>query len=363
MNSDIETRSVREAIPETVAMLLLLMVLVGTPIYLAADHSDAEGVWIVTATAGALLYEQAGWALNTYIAVLLGFYVVSIGGQLLGGPNVALRTRRILGFVGELMTAATVVLFLFLVFYCARETDKWALMIVFVPMVAIIAFLGLQLGGFVVFERSLRIAAAEKTRINTEGLIRKLGLSSSRSFWLVWVVTSAAIAAVALLASLPLKDLGSTFLAFGFFFLVELFLTGVLAWTHRLRLIDHDFFSRVVVWLLPLLVFALVSVGPLVVFLGLGSPPLPFKLGMAFVTLMGGAALVSFWPRREKPSWLLNWSINGVAARLAERTLKKRLAQTEKHLAELAVEPAEQRSLVWRLLEAVRGPSNRGPAG
>jgi hypothetical protein len=358
MNDHVETRSVRESLSETIAMTLMLLLLAGVPMYLAANSAGAAGSWNAVANAGSLLYEQAGWALNTYIAVLLGFYVVSIGGQLLGGPKAALRTRRILGFVGELMAAATVVLFFFLlVAYCAREPDKWASMIVFVPMVAIIAFLGLRLGSFVVFERSLRIAAAEKTRASTEELIEKLGAYSSRSFWLVWVVTSAAVAIVALLVSLPLLKPGSTVWAFGLFLLLELSLTGVIAWTHRLRLIDRGFFSRVVVWSLPFLCFVLVGLGPLSLYLRVGSSPSLLRLGAAFLVLTGGAALVSFWPRREKPSWILNWSINGVSAKRALRTLKKRLAHTEKQLAALAVEPDVPRALFWRVVEAVRSSS------
>jgi len=60
----------------------------------------------VAPVVGAEFLAHVGWGFGVYIPVMLGFYAIVIGGQLVASPTVAARTRRRLGFAAEAMACA-----------------------------------------------------------------------------------------------------------------------------------------------------------------------------------------------------------------------------------------------------------------
>jgi len=89
--------------------------------------------------------ESLDWAISTIVSVLLAFYAVSIGGQLLQVEKLA-STRNILGVVGAAIGAATLLLATLVIAYASTSPETWGQVVSLVPVTAIILFLVLHLG-------------------------------------------------------------------------------------------------------------------------------------------------------------------------------------------------------------------------
>jgi hypothetical protein len=139
-----ETRSVRQTASESVAVSLVILIVVSLPVLNIASSKGGSAAFEWTVAAGRLLFGQLGWTLTIYVTVLSAFYAVSIGGQILGDANAAARTRRVLGFIAELMAAATLALMLFVAFYRWQVPAMWA---VFVVLAQVVEYLASGLDG------------------------------------------------------------------------------------------------------------------------------------------------------------------------------------------------------------------------
>ncbi|MBG6059975.1 hypothetical protein IWX89_003448 [Cryobacterium sp. MP_M3] len=310
-----ETASETGAISAVFIVVALLLILI-------SSSNDIGKALTWAADAGRLLYSHLGWTLSIYITALLAFYAVSLGGQILGGPDEAARTRRVLGFVAELMAAATITLVAFIAVYCWQYPPMWPVLIILLPVVGLLLFLALQLGNFLVLDLETRIALTEKTQEQTKNRLEGVTERSQRSFFLVWALNSAVIAFGALWVTLPLSPLSSVLVMWLIYLVAVALLLGVNAMTMTTFLTSRDAQTRVVIWAFPTLTYAILVVAAIALLLGGNDSPLP-QLGWAFILIITTTLTTSYWPRSHAPRWILDWSINGSAARLAERTLSK----------------------------------------
>ena len=138
--------------------------------------------------AGKVVLQHIGWAFGAYIPILLGFYAIVVGGQLVADPATAARTRRMLGLVAEVMTGCLVPALALIVAACIAEPAQAGALFVVVPVSAVMFFLAIQLGGFVVFERAEQLATAERTRDWAKERLRTLRSRSRTPIWLVVLV-------------------------------------------------------------------------------------------------------------------------------------------------------------------------------
>ena len=352
-----ETRSVRETAWESIAFSLVILILVFLPVLGIAGTKGVTAAIKWTVAAGRLLSGQVGWTLTIYVTVLLAFYAVSIGGQILGDANAAARTRRVLGYIAELMAAATLAPVVFVAFYCWQVPAMWAVFIVLVPVVGIILFLALQLGSFVVFAREVRIANAERARHQACEQLRRLRRRSRHRFWLVWVANSAVIATIGLLVSLTANLTGRTaLLLYIYYVITAAILLAADAYSLHEFLGANDLFTRVTTWVLPFLLYLLVGVLPFQAFFMSGKLRLPLPVGWSLVAVIVLTLTTTFLPRARASRAMIDWSIQGASARWAAKSLTKKYSKAVREYRELqASQPAAPR-LLRRIRDALRPP-------
>jgi hypothetical protein len=360
------SRSLKETASDTAAMSGLFILLITLLAFLSAG-TEENGVRALkwAANAGELLYGQLGWTLSIYITVLLGFYAASIGGQILGGQESADGTRRLLGFIAELMAAATVCLVLFIVLYCSQEPSQWPILVVLIPVVGIVIFLAMQLGNFVVPERDIQIALAEKTRDLTGAKLIEVRKRSRRSFFLVWGANSAVIGLLTFVTALPtgaggiLETLlvGLCFIGWVALLLIAhaISLHSLLAWSDRTSRIITGVITPILMYVAFLAVLVLGASGDL---------GLPIRFRWALVIFVIGSAATTYWPRSYAPPWILNWSMQGVSAKWAARSLAYERARAVRKYLRLKAERSKptamtgEPNLLRRLMVALKAPAS-----
>jgi hypothetical protein len=355
-----ETRSVKETASETAVIGSLMLICIALLIVGLAGSGDGGAralEW--TASAGKLLYGQLQWTLSVYITTLLAFYAVSIGGQVLGGPVAAANTRRVLGFIAELMAAATLALVAFVAVHCWQNPANWAVLIILLPVVGIILFLALQLGSFLVPDREIRVALAESTRAQACEQLARVRQRSRHGFLIVLGANSAAIGLGAFLLSLPVAVDDSAFLLWSFYvgLAAVMLLTTAVASYGRLTFRDRE--VRIVIgFLLPSFMYlglAIAVVG--LIISGVAMPP---RAGWSVTLLIVAMVATGYWPRTQAPRWILDWSMQGVTAKCAGRSLTKEYMKAVRTSRELKAARPVRGSLPRRLLDGLRAAVREG---
>ena len=256
-----EARSSRETVLETGLFAIFLLAVTASPFTIIGAMQGPDAALGAVGDAGGVLLEHIGWALSGYIAVLLGFYLVVIGGQILGGGDEAARIRQLLGAVAELVGAAAIVLVVMVGAHCVGEPRSWAVFIAIGPMVVLVVFLAVALGRFLIPGREMRLEDAERRRKSSRLRSRKFSVRTRRQFMPVWATN-------AIIASMP----GTTVFAvwggvavsgpwntaiFGIF--LFLLATALLGWNGFARYmaeLDGGWSPRVIFSLLTLVVYA-----------------------------------------------------------------------------------------------------------
>ena len=298
------------------------VVVVSLLLYGNVAGADAVVVWLKAG--GKVLYDQLGWTLGLYVTVLLGFYAVSIGGQVLGGGAAVARARRILGVVAELMAAVTAPVVLMVAFYCVFDPPKWAVFLVLLPVVGVVLFLALQLGAFVIFDRASQIAEAERARAWARHKMTTLALRSRRRVTVVLLLNALAVAILAVLVTVPTSSIRDAVELGAITFAAVLLLLGMNALgIYLYRTGAHDPFSVAADFLPSFAVNGVgIAVGVIVVL-----PPGGAALGWGVFATIAATLLSSFWPRTRMNRFVLDWSVQGAASTLAARTVAKKYAK------------------------------------
>ncbi|TFC87186.1 hypothetical protein E3T24_05605 [Cryobacterium sp. TmT2-59] len=360
MSEKFETRSVKETASETALISSLMLICLALLIFGLAGSDDGGAralEW--TASAGKLLYGQLEWTLGVYITTLLAFYAVSIGGQVLGGTVEAANTRRVLGFIAELMAAATLALVAFVAVHCWQNPANWAVFIILLPVVGIILFLALQLGSFLVPDLEIRIALAESTRAQAREQLARVRRRSRRSFWLVFGVNAAAIGLGVFLLMLPVDVGDSAFLLWLLCVgLVTLMLLTTAVASHG-RLTFRDREARIFIgFLLPS--FMYLGLAMAVIGLIVGGVALPPRAGLALTVLIVATVTTGYWRRTQAPRWFLDWSMQGVTAKSAARSLTKEYVKAVRSSRELKAARPVRGNLPRRLFDGLRAAVRQG---
>lgn len=362
MREDMATEHVRDAAPvrprgealRDIAGLSAITTVLAL-LFLALPGGDVvERVRDSAPTAGLSVLDHIGWGLGVEIPVMIGFYAIVIGGQLVASPDVASRTRRHLGFLAEAMAGCLTPALLLVIVACIHDPKVAGSLFVIVPTAGVAYFLASQLGGFAVFEDSLVLANARDTRAWAEEKLTFLKHRSRRSAWLVGSANAAVIGisgiVVTVLVAVPEGSVALVALAYLVFagFLVAVgryFIHASLSARYRIDV--------VFVWLASTLLLLLALVLP-VVFFSSGVP----SAGLALAVMLALALLSTLWPRKIRRTLLGQWSVNriGVAGAAKEVTsIRARSVRTIVRLSRVDRPELGPPSRIERLLSAVRG--------
>ena len=351
-----DTRPVREAALETAILSALLLCCALTPIVIILSRRGAAAAWRSIVDTGALLYGQLGWTLNLYITVLLAFYAVSIGGQVLGDAKDAARIRWNLGIVAEFMAASTAILAVFVVAYLFTEPSRLASVVVVAPAMLIIAFLAVQLGSFVVLDLDERLKVARSAMDGLQGALQKVKLSSSKPVLLVATSNLVILSALAWLAGAVQLFTLAALRWYGMCFAVTLVLMGSLAVSKYLVQAGIVVHYKWVVWLVP---FFLCGATVLVA-IGLAAADVDgigLRAALALTVIVVGSCLSVFYSGLGPRRLALDWTIHGAVSKLAARALEKKYRTASERWRSLVQEDLSQEAgprLFQRLRDAFR---------
>ena len=343
--AELPPRSARETASEIGALILGILTIAAVIVTMCTVAFGGAPVLAWLVAAGEVLCAQLGWTLGLYVTVLVAFYAVSIGGQVIGGGAAVARARRRLGGIAELMAAATVPVVLLVALYCVFHPPVWAVFFVVLPVVGVVFFLAIQLGAFIVPDRETRVADAAAARAWARLRMAALSRRSRRQFWLVLLVNSVVIGMLSALFSVAVVPLVDSVELWALHSALALLLLGMNAWALYSFRTRTDLFSAVVMFAAPAFLYGVLFVSGFVVTTVLS----PGIVATAVTTL-----LTSFWPRSWGPRFVHNWTIQGSATALAARTVaKKYVAATREYLA-LTAQPPGPPSPLQRLRDGIR---------
>ncbi len=350
------SRPVKEAVTEIIGMSVLGLFIV---FVLAAFPGGNDGVYRamgLAPAAGAVVLQHIGWAFGAYIPILLGFYAIVIGGQLVADPATAARTRRILGFVAEAMTGALVPALVLILAACIADPSQAGALFVILPVAGVMFFLAIQLGGFIVFERELRLASAERSRDWAKGRLNTLRRRSRKPMLLVVTVHTLTGGLIGIGMTLILtRPTGSIVVLFLLYGLIALGLA--FASVHGLHTFRtaRDRTSKVMAWMIPsgLYLAGLMLALEVLTTSGVAA-------GASVLAVVASSAASTFWPRKRTSQFLLNWTLQGAATGYAAKSVSSTYVSTMREIRELtqtpgADKPPTLRDRVASALQAFRG--------
>ena len=357
------SRPVKEAMGE-IAGLSIVATFVAFVLLAFPSESALPQLEKAAPVAGAEVLTHIGWGFGVFIPVMLGFYAIVIGGQLVAAPAVAARTRRQLGFVAETMAGALAPALLLIVTVCVKDPTKAGSLFVILPAAGVTFFLAVQLGGFVVFEPALRLAEATRSRAWAASQLPALRFRSRRPVWLVAIATilvGGALGVTVKLAVAPPS--GSEALIAGIYLLFAFGLTACNLYGIDISLSGRDRFTKIAAWLFPLsmaIAVPSIAIGLLVV----GAT----ASGAGLFTVLAFCTISALWPRKIPWAFARDWSVQGAGAALAAKAVARTYRTSVRAVNELSATreqgtTGEVRKRVSAILSALRGEVPAHEAG
>jgi hypothetical protein len=332
-----ETRSAGPAVAETVVFTSSLLSLIAVPLLIIGMVQSPDAAVRVASDAGDVLLEHVGWTLSGYIAVLLGFYVVVIGGQIFGGGKAAGRVRRLLGGVAELIAAAAIALVVMVAVYCVGAPRNWWVFVAVLPTASLIFFLAVQLGRFMIPDRAFRLEEARGARAATRLRLRGLSRRSRLPFTVVWAATAAGLATAAMLAALiasasvnaVFPSVPETAFVLALYFVMALFLLAWNAFATYATELDRSRANRLLFVLMSAFIYGAVLL--------LCWPSLTAVTGWLVWPVVGiaAAAVVCTVLPAATQGWPTDWSFRGAVNRVVARRLARAYAQSVRTILSL----------------------------
>lgn len=343
-----QTRPVRSAAYEIVVMVVALLLVMGLAVIRVPGGAGPVTFASWAGRAGEVLLTHIGATFGVYVPTLLGFYALVVGQQIVDAPRFAARTRRVLGRVAEVMAACLVPALVLIVAACLRRPELAGAMFAVVPMTALVFFLALQLGSFVIIEDELRRENAQESLEWASA--RRAGLRGTSAKKWPWIVAGNCfvLGLVGLLASIVVK--GTVPESWFGGLLVTLLSAGlgpgiivIFIISKYLGLITEGATGRLLSSSLPILLWTIATVQIVTELAGwrTDSPATTGNAVLAAVTL--AASLSAYCPLGKVPVALGDWTVASVAQGMAAAELDRVKAQSEAILRELepVVAPVE----------------------
>ena len=263
---------------------------------------------------------------------LIGFLAVATGAIYFNDPREADAERRVLGGIGTFLGGAAIVMLVYIGIYAATP-QLWPLWLPLALTGGLIAFLAINIGRYVArspIEIHQGLQDAIKKRNDRSASLEK---KSQLPGWVTLPATSTIIALLATVAASlhigaePDRLIVLFLISLLACLVVNALASGVLVSYYtdisQLRLM------RVLTVLLPLIAYLVVSLGIIAtVWITYGA-----RVGIGALIIGAGCLIAQAFPRCAQQQWLLNMTINGLAASNATKLLR---SQNAKDTAEVA---------------------------
>jgi hypothetical protein len=352
-----ETRSVGAAISETAGLALGVVLLLFVPFAIIGALDSWGAAVDAASSAGEALIPHVGWALTGDVTVLLGFYLVVLGGQILDGGDAA-RTRRVLGVVAESMAAASIGILALIVVHCVQTPTEWGVIVAVVPMVLIIVFLAVQVGRFLILDREQTLTAAVLTRNTVRRRLRMLTSRSRRGFLPVFLANAGVAAGLGLLMAIAvglpsagaLEQVAIGGIGAAIFVVLAGMLFGWITFATYMSELEPGWYSRSVFIALSVFVLAVV-VSVCVLWAEAGFA----EISWGAAVVCAATTVLAVCPPPSKRPRLADWSFRASIRTLLARRLAKTYARSVREIINLRVPRAAQ-TLIQRFRTWLSSP-------
>lgn len=280
--------------------------------------------------------ENYGWAFGGYVSVLLGFYVVVIGGQFIGDSVFQHKIRQDLGSIGLIIAGTLVPSVTLIALGCAAKPEKAGALFLVAPSALLVGFLAIRLAALGVWEKNLRLAAAREDRIRAKQTLSRLKVRSDRNPVAVGTVN----ASVALIFGFAVEYLtmGMRFLSdpvlalltLGASVMVAYLLVHVAIFFHRRNLHYVGSQRKLMPWFLIVATYVC-TFTTIVRLLTRGVVP-GFALLVSTATFL---LVVTTIRGRKNGSFFTRWSLWGAAVRMAINDTRATLSRADREIREL----------------------------
>ncbi|PQZ99137.1 hypothetical protein CQ019_16395 [Arthrobacter sp. MYb229] len=155
------TRPISESIAEAVALVVASSVVIFGLISINLEGGEIDQTVPVAREFGAAILDEIGWICGFYLTILIGFYVVTISGQIRGISERATRTSRTLGLYATFIVGAIVPALVLCVMAAIGDPEKLGKLVVAVPALVVLIVMSLTLSGFAVNDKKVQLKIAE----------------------------------------------------------------------------------------------------------------------------------------------------------------------------------------------------------
>jgi hypothetical protein len=254
------------------------------------------------------------------------------------------------------LLAAVVVIFVVLIcIRCIQSPGNWPIILVLAPIAAVIVFLAVQLGSFLVADRPFRLAEAQRTRVQSTAVLKSSKLRSRWNPLIVVLVNSGVIAIFAGAATLPLGSLFASAVYSGFFLIAAVLVISVSVFAKYEWRKSPDWASRAAVVVMALLVLLAELALAVSVTLAVEEPRGWF-IAAPLIGVLVIASLLVWTKPPQRWRWVRNISVYGAAARVSARTACRRYVKATREVIRLSepASPPDPIGRVARLLAFLR---------
>ncbi|MEB0306261.1 hypothetical protein QN345_13205 [Cryobacterium sp. 10I1] len=340
----VEPLSYRQTALFAAAPAVTLMVIgLGLPVLIKLNL-DQQNPLVTLVEGGKTLAAHLGWVIPVIIAALLGFLAAALAGNGHSDAVEADRLRRVLGGTGLLLGTAGVLIAVYVGIYAATSPD-WALFLALVPATVLIGFLALFIGRYVAFSDDEQLIELDASMLLRKERMSTLGERSLRPWWVAILTSAIAIALTAAGVAVSLRtekslDIFFIVLILGFAASLVVLLFG---WLVLVTTYIDTTKSQFMTWAPALgvyLTIAALIVNVMFVNHGLWA-------GFGSLLIGGGCLFVLLFPRKQQGQWLLNRSVNGLAAASAYKRLVDQQATDSARRDTLLLSIADEASANW----------------
>lgn len=339
-----------------------LVFLLALPTYVSFSLGGGVG-WVLDV--GAEIERSLSWSIPSALSVLVAFYAVVIGGQLLNVENVR-EIRNLLGLVSAFIGAACVLALAYVAAHAVAHPKSWGTAAVLTTFVALICFLAMNIG-FLMTSRGGRADAIREELSKANGALDLISQAHGkpetgqpRRFWSlpvsVGVVSVPVGTGLAAVLAGSFGSWGSAVLsvAFGAVTTTACVWASTLIFAQGYKHPEDALLRRV----LPIGFGAMAPTGGLAIIVLFADAANEFQVAaLAGYVSAVVATVCGSWPLRWTPRRLRSGSVRGFAMWQAARTLTVRRDVLASELAALVPPPVEKPPRLARLRSLLGRPA------
>ncbi|WP_306231775.1 hypothetical protein [Agrococcus beijingensis] len=320
--------------------IVALAIAASSSMLLRAD-TDPMALIVAARRAGESVAGHIALIFGVLIPVLLGFYALIVGQQLVDDPIGASRTRRKLALLAEAVTASFVPAFAVVALYAVSAPSRASILLVVGPAAFVTLALTVMLGRMATFDPEQQLVEAKITMDWARRRLEQLGLAAAGPTWAALLVNVLAASAAAVVAQWAVTMAAPRLSDVAVFVLASCLLVGACWIASSIHSSGRGLDERIPIWGMPVALTA----GSLAAAVSSG-----LEMVIAVSTLIVVVAGSTLWPASRSDVRTIDLTLRGAGQRTGVRTVARVLKQSKADVARIEAVLQSRRPSSWRWL-------------